>query len=301
MNRAWWWGLAGTVGFSLTLPATQIGDPFLGPDVMGMGRAAVAAIGAAAWLWLGRRPFPRRHALALMVVGLGVVIGFPWLSAAALTRLPAANGAVVVAILPLATAWVGARRAREVMPARFWAAAAAASAVVLGYALATGGRAAWPDLALVGAVMAAAVGYAEGGRLARQMPAADVICWALVLVSPATVWVAATHLPHPWSLVPARAWVALTYVALVSQLLAFFAWYRGLALGGVARISQVQYLQLFCTLGWASWLLGEPLTWQDAVAAVLVVGSVAIGQRTNLSGRIGGTGAGAIRERPPEI
>ena len=295
MNRAWWWGLAGTVGFSLTLPATQVGDPFLGPDVMGMGRAAVAALVAAAWLWLGRRPFPRRHAMALMVVGLGVVVGFPWLSAAALTELPAANGAVVVAILPLATAWVGARRAREVMPVGFWAAASAASAVVLAYALLTGGRAAWPDLALVGAVVAAAVGYAEGGRLARQIPAADVICWALVLVSPATVWVAATHLPHSWSLVPVRAWAALAYVALVSQLVGFFAWYRGLALGGVARISQVQYVQLFCTLGWSSWLLGEPLTWQDALAAVLVVGSVALGQRARLSTGLNGIGVGANR------
>lgn len=280
MNRAWWWGLAGTVGFSLTLPATQMGDPALGPDMMGMGRAAVAAMVAGIWLWLLRRPFPRRHVLALVVVGMGVVVGFPWLSAAALTALPAANGAVVVALLPLATAWVGARRARQVMPVGFWVAAGTASAVVLGYAVVSGGKAAWPDLALVGAVVAAAIGYAEGGRLARAMSAVDVICWALVLVSPATVGVAATHLPRDWRLVPTRAWAAFAYVALVSQLAAFVAWYRGLALGGVARISQVQYVQLFWTLGWSAWLLAEPLTWLDAAAAVLVVGSVALGQRS---------------------
>ncbi|MDA8199443.1 MAG: DMT family transporter [Thermaerobacter sp.] len=295
MTRAWWWGAVGMLGFSLTLPATQMGDPSLGPDIMGMGRAAAAALVAAAWLWLLRRPFPRRHVVALVVVGLGVVIGFPWLSAVALTGLPAANGAVVVALLPLATAWVGARRAHEVMPAGFWVAAGTASGVVLVYALLTGGKAAWPDLALVGAVAAAAVGYAEGGRLARQMPAADVICWALVLVSPAALGVAATHLPHDWSLVPTRAWAAFAYVALGSQLAAFFAWYRGLALGGVARVSQVQYVQLFCTLGWSAWLLGEPLTWQDALAAVLVVGSVALGQRARLSTGLNGIGAGANR------
>lgn len=292
MTRAWWWGAVGTLGFSVTLPATQMGDPSLGPDIMGTGRAAAAALVAAAWLWFGRRPFPRRHLVALVVVGMGIVIGFPWLSAVALTGLPAANGAVVVALLPLATAWVGSRRAHEVMPPGFWVAAGTASGGVLAYAILTGGKAAWPDLALLGAVAAAAVGYAEGGRLARQMPAADVICWALVLVSPVAWGVAGTHLPHDGSLVPTRAWAAFAYVTLVSQLVAFVAWYRGLALGGVARISQVQYGQLFCTLGWSAWLLGQPVTWLDVATAVWVVGSVALGQRARRPPGPLGTGTG---------
>lgn len=277
MRQAWLLGFLGVLGFSLTLPATQLGDPSLGPAIMGFGRAAAAAVPAALWLLLRRTPFPRHHWRGLAVVALGVVIGFPWLAAVALTRLPAANGAVVVALQPLATALVGARREPARLPMAFWAAGGVASAAVLTYALLAGGQIAWPDLALLGAVAAAAFGYAEGGRLAAEMAPHDVILWALVLASPLTVLATAANWPAA-AAVPISAWAALGYVVLGSQLFAFFAWYRGLARGGVARISQVQYAQVFLTLAWSAWLLRQPLTWLDGAAALVVAASVGMGQ-----------------------
>ncbi len=277
MRQAWLLGFLGVLGFSLTLPATQLGDPSLGPALMGFGRAALAAVPAALWLLHRRAPFPRRHWRGLTVVALGVVIGFPWLAAVALTRLPSANGAIVVALQPLATALVGARREPARLPAAFWAAGGVASATVLAYALLAGGQIAWPDVALLGAVAAAAFGYAEGGRLAADMAPHAVILWALVLASPVTVLVTASNWPAAASAVPLIAWGAMAYVALGSQLFAFFAWYRGLARGGVARISQVQYAQVFLTLVWSAWLLRQPLTWLDGAAALVVAASVSLG------------------------
>ena len=186
----------------------------------------------------------------------------------------------MLALLPLTTAGMAAWRAHERPSARFWLASAIGSAVVMAYAFDQGaGELRLADGALLGAVVLAAVGYAEGGRLARTLGGWRVICWGLVLSLPVTlvpvVW---TAVSVRWQLVPPIAWGSFLYVALGSQLLAFFAWYHGLATGGVARVSQLQYLQVFMTLGWSAIWLQERMTWVSGIASVLVVIAVAIGR-----------------------
>lgn len=274
------WGFLGVVGFSLTLPATREAVPWLGPTVVGFGRAVVAALIAGVVLFVRRERFPRKEWGALAVVAIGVVLGFPWLSAWAMDRVPASHGAVILALLPLATAGAAAWRAGERPSTRFWLAGALGSAVLTAYAFEEGAGQVTPsDGALLAAVMLAAFGYAEGGRLARTLGGWRVISWALVLSLPVALAPAVGAAARlPWPSVPPAVWGSFLYVALGSQLLAFFAWYHGLASGGVARVSQVQYLQVFLTLGWSALWLREHLTWMSGLASILIVVAVAVGR-----------------------
>jgi drug/metabolite transporter (DMT)-like permease len=272
----WLWGALGVLGFSLTLPATRVAVPWLGPLELAGLRALCAGIVAAACLAATRVPFPRRELGGLALVSAGVVLGFPWLSAWALVRLPASHGAVMLAVLPLATAGAAAWRAGERPSARFWLASLGASLTISGYALLSGGGRPHPaDLALLGAALAAALGYAEGGRLSRSLGPLAVIGWSLVLALPAAVALTLLAPKADVTRMPAVGWASLLYVSVGSQFAAFLAWYRGLAVGGVARVGQLQYLQVFLTLLASHVLLGERLGWATVVAAGLVVAAVA--------------------------
>ncbi|WP_119168790.1 DMT family transporter [Algihabitans albus] len=282
-------GLLGVLAFAVTLPATRLAVAEMPVWTVGFGRGALAGLAAGALLLILRVPWPGRKDLpALAVTALGVVFGFPLLSTWAMQSVPAAHGGVVIGILPLATALAAALVAGERPSAGFWATALLGSAAVVTFALldtadgAAGSAAGLTggDLALLAAVVAAGLGYAYGARLSRHLPGWTVICWALVLSLPvmlpaaAVSWIAA-----PPSGASAGAWAGFLYVALVSQLAGFFVWYRGLALGGVARVGQVQLLQPFLTLLIAALLLAEPITITTLAFSVLVVGLVVIGRR----------------------
>ncbi|CAA9561533.1 MAG: Permease of the drug/metabolite transporter (DMT) superfamily [uncultured Thermomicrobiales bacterium] len=292
------YGFLGVLAFSLTLPATRAAVPELGGVVVGLGRAVVAAALAGALLLLLReRPPARRHRRGLAIVALGVVIGFPLCSALALRSVPAVHGAVVVGLLPAATAIMAVARAGERPPPAFWLASAVGVGAVLVFAAAQGaGRPQPADGLLLAAVVLGALGYAEGGRLAREMGGWRVICWALVLAGPV--------LTPPVLIVAVRdgldagqdAWLGFGYVSLVSMFLGFFAWYRGLALGGVARVGQIQLLQPVLTLGWAALLLGEAVDRPTLLASGLVIGSVAL---TRLSWTQAGSTRRRLRGRSP--
>jgi drug/metabolite transporter (DMT)-like permease len=275
------YGLVGVASFSLTLPATRLAVADLDPVFVGLGRAVVAAVLAAGVLVWTRSPWPGRALVPrLLLVAGGVVVGFPLFTAWAMRRVPAAHGAVVVGLLPLATALTAAWLAHERPSRRFWASALFGSAVVVAFALWDGGgELQGADALLVAAVAAAAVGYAEGGRLARTLGGWQVICWALVLAAPAmlvpTLLVADARLLAA----PASAWAGFAYVSGVSMFLGFFAWYRGLALGGIAAVGQVQLLQPFLTIAASALLLGERVGAATYVAAALVIASIAIGRR----------------------
>lgn len=282
------YGFCGVLCFSLTLPATRVAVAYFDPLIVGLGRALLAAVPAAAVLLSVRPKKPSSGQwLSLGVVAGGIVVGFPSLSAWAMTRVPAAHGAVVLGVLPLATATAGVLRAGDRPSLRFWLAAVAGAAVVVGYVLAAGvGRWQLADAALAGAVVAAAIGYAEGGRLARDLGGWQVVCWVLVLSAPVLVWpVGALLVRDPLPPAPWTAWLGLAYVSIFSMFLGFFAWYRGLALGGVARVSQLQLLQPFLTLIAASALLGERVTWRMVIAALLVIACIALGRRAPIRHR----------------
>jgi drug/metabolite transporter (DMT)-like permease len=280
-----WYGLLGVLGFSLTLPATRVAVAFLDPTVVGLGRALVAALLAAVLLAATRQRRPSREELGrLAIVAGGVILGFPLLSAWALRQVPSAHGAIVIGLLPLATALAAAIRVGERPSWQFWLAGLVGSAAVIGFAATTGaGSMQAADLALLGAVAAGALGYAEGGRLARTLGGWQVISWALVLAAPfISIPVALAVWQHGLA-APPSAWLSFGYVAVVSQFLAFFAWYRGLALGGVARVSQLQLLQPFLTLVASALLLHEQVTLATMLVALVVVLAVAVGRKAPIA------------------
>ncbi len=283
IDRRWGYafGFVGVASFSLTLPATRLAVAALDPVFVGLGRAVVAAVLAAIVLVARRAPWPGRALLPrLALVAGGVVVGFPILSAWAMQSAPAAHGAVVIGVLPLATALAGAWIAHERPSRRFWLCASFGSAVVAGFALWRGGGAPQPaDGLLLLAVAAAAIGYAEGGRLARTLPSWQVICWALVIAAPVTTLLTALTADARLLTAPAAAWAGFAYVSVVSMFLGFFAWYRGLALGGIAAVGQVQLVQPFLTIGASAWFLGERIDAATLIAAGLVIASIALGRR----------------------
>jgi drug/metabolite transporter (DMT)-like permease len=284
--RGLWLGLLGVTIFALTLPMTRlaVGTPEA-PQMSGvfiaLGRAVVAAALSAAFLLATRAPMPRREDWpALAITSAGVVFGFPLLTSIAMRYVEAVHASVIVGVLPLATAGVGAWLHRQRPSAGFWICAALGSALVVGFALqkASGAAVLHPaDLLLLGAMGCAAVGYAWGARLSQRMRADHVICWALVIALPITLPVAWLTLPRA-PLSPA-AWWAFAYVAVFSMWLGFFAWYRGLALGGTVRVSQVQLVQPFLGMMFAVPLLGERLDATTLAFALAVIGTVFIGKK----------------------
>ncbi|MGI5203197.1 DMT family transporter [Spirillospora sp. CA-108201] len=287
-------GLAalGVLTFSLTLPTTVLGLEGLDPYMIGIGRSAAASLLAAvALLSVRARPPQRGQWAGLAVVVAGVVFGFPLFSTLALDHgASSAHSAVVVGLLPAATAVLGVLRAAERPSRAFWLASAAGAACVTGFAVLRGaGRVTPADLLLFTALLTCAAGYAEGARLARAMPGWRVISWALVLAAPVTVpvtgWLLATTRPH-WT---AHAVLGFGYVSVFSAYLGFFAWYEGLARAGIARASQVQLTQPMLTLLWSGVLLGERIDGATAMAAVAVLVCVALTQRAR------------IRHTPPEV
>lgn len=255
---------------------TRLAVSELSPAFVAVGRMAGAGLLALLWLALAGSRRPRRADLGLLTVAaLGVVVGFPLFSTLAMRSLPASEGAIINGALPFATALAATLLFRDRQPLRFWVCAAAGSALVIGFT--AGGSRLAPgagQVAMLAAVLTCAAGYAAGGRLAQRIGGVATIAWSLVLVLPLSLPVTAWLL---WSAPPeadARAWWGFAYVTLVSQFLAFFAWYNGLALGGIARVGQVQLLQVFLTLAAAAILFAEPVnpaTWGFAAAVVLTI------------------------------
>lgn len=271
------YGLAGVSAFGLTLPATRFVIPYLDPVFIGLGRALVAALVAGALLLGARQRWPARGQIGrLLVVGLGTVIGFPVLSAWAMESVPASHGGVVLGILPLMTAVASVFVSSDRPSLGFWLFGILGSALVVAYAVLEGaGGLQLADLALLGAVLSAAL----GGELARQLGGWQVMCWALVLMLPLIVAPVLWRMPAAPLALPGAVWAAFLYLALVSQLFGFFWWNKGLALGGVARVSQTQLLQPFITLAASVLLLREVITTETIVFAVLVVAVVGAGRR----------------------
>lgn len=264
-------GALGVLVFSGTMTATRAAAPALGGLFTGLGRGAVAAALAALWLLHARAARPTRvEGPGLIVVALGAVIGFPVLSALAMTRLPATHGMVVTACMPALTALGAVLRAGERTTARFWAWSVGAALVVGAWASTAGlGRPDPADLLLFLAMLAAAASYTEGGRLSRARGGLWVLSWALVLAAPVTVPLTLWLMPS--GAAPAAAWWGFAWIAVMSSFLGFAFWYRGLAEGGIARVSQLQVLQPLLGLLWAWLLLGEPMDALALAAAAAVV------------------------------
>lgn len=270
-------GFVGVCIFAGTLPFTHLAVEHLSPLFVTAGRAALAGLLAAATLLLLRKPWPARgHLGTFMLSALCLVAGFPGFTALAMQSVPASHGGVVLGILPLATSALSALIAGERPSPAFWAAAVAGAALVVGFTLHEGGGSLGRgDLFLLAAALASALGYVLSSKLVRSGYAGwEVISWILVVSLPATIPVALWSMPDPVAAVPAWSWIGFLYVALMSQYLGFFAWNAGLAIGGIAHVSQVQLLQTFVTLVFAAFLNRdpvEPTAWMVAAGVFLLV------------------------------
>lgn len=275
------YGLFGVSGFGLTLPATKAVVPYMDPIFIGLGRAVIAAFVSIILLLIFRQKLPNRKQInQLFWVALGVIVGFPVLTSWAMQYVPASHGGVVLGILPLATAVAGALVGGERPSVLFWAVSVLGSILVILYAILQGaGSLQVADIALLGAIFSAAIGYAVGGKLAKELGGWQTICWALVLALPFIFLPAFNKAPESFSNISINAYIGFLYLALVSQLFAFFVWYKGLALGGIARVSQTQLLQPFVTLLASVFLLGEILDQKTILFVFLVVFSVWLGKK----------------------
>ncbi len=287
------WAALGVLAFSFTFPATVLALRGFDPYLVGAGRSVIAALIAAGCLLAVRAPLPKRADLpGLGAVAVGCGIGFGLLSALALRHTTSTHAAVIVGLLPAATAIVAVLRTGERPRWPFWAASVTGTAVVVAYALSRGaGGLHAADLLLLVALAVAAVGYAEGGRLARTMPGWQVIAWGVLLALPVslpfTVLALVRETAHP----TAAAVAGFAYVGLFSMFLGFLAWYRGLAEAGIAKASQLQLAQPMLTIAWSAPLLGESVGAPTLLTGVIVAACVLVTQRTR------GTPPSSVREQ----
>ncbi|MEV7868695.1 DMT family transporter [Streptomyces sp. NPDC088124] len=280
-NRGTLLAALGIVAFSLTFPSTVWGLESFGPWSLVAVRSVLAALLAGGCLLALRVPVPeRRHRGGLVVVAMGVVVGFPLLTTLALETSTTSHAAVVVGLLPLTTAAFAAVRTGRRPSRTFWAAAVAGAAVVIAFTVGqSGGALSTGDLYLFGALLVCAAGYTEGGRLAREMPGWQVVGWALVGALPLSLAGGAVALSFEPVRLTAHGVIGVVWVALASTFFGLYVWYRGMAAIGIARASQLQLAQPVLTLVWSVLLLGERLTPAAPVAAVAVLVCIAVTQR----------------------
>lgn len=280
-TAGWGSGLLGILIFSGSLPATRVAVADFSPMFLTSARAVIAALLGTAFLLALRQARPARSdILALAIVALGVVVGFPLLTALALQHVTAAHSIVFIGLLPLATALFGVLRGGERPKPAFWLFSIIGAGTVAGFALSqSDGGSLVGDLLMMAAIVLCGLGYAEGATLSRRLGGWQVISWALLLALPMMAVITLLTLPASWSGVGAPAWISLGYVSIFSMLVGFIFWYRGLALGGIAGVGQLQLLQPFFGLALAAVLLGEPIVWTMVASTVVVVGCVAGAKR----------------------
>jgi drug/metabolite transporter (DMT)-like permease len=276
-TQGWVSGFLGVLIFSLSLPATRVAVADFDPLFLTVARASIAGVLAALMLFMSGEKRPDNTALiSLVIVAVGVVVGFPLLTALALKTITSAHSTVYIGLLPLATAIFGVWRAGERPAPAFWMFSCLGSACVAGFAaLQSGSSLAIGDLYMFGAIVVCGLGYAEGAKLSRVFGGWQVISWALILSLPMMMPVALVTMPNSFADISIQAWAGLGYVSLFSMLIGFVFWYRGLALGGIAAVGQLQLLQPFMALCWAGLLLGEEVSLAMLVVTIAVVACVA--------------------------
>jgi drug/metabolite transporter (DMT)-like permease len=277
-------GFIGVAIFAGSLPATRLAVLLLDAWFVTSARAAIAGL-CAFWLLAAmRRPLPPKSAYApILLIMLGVVFGFPFFTALAMQNVPAAHGGVVLGVLPLATAAAAVVMTGERPGLGFWIAAVIGALVVAAFALRNGGGGVSEgDAQLVLAIISAGIAYTASGALARTMPGWEVISWALVASLPFSLLASWMLFPADLAAVPADAWFGLLYSAVMAQWLGFFFWNAGLAMGGISRVSQVQLVQPFVTVGLAATVNRETIDLETILFALAVVVIVGIGTRMRI-------------------
>lgn len=281
MSNGWVNGFLGMLIFSGSLPATRLAVNDFNPIFLTSIRATIAALlGLGLLVSFGVKRPQRQDMISLLIVALGVVIGFPLLTSLALQHVTSAYSVVFIGLLPLSTAIFGVLRAGERPQAVFWVFACLGSLCVAGYALFEGfNTSPLGNAYMVAAIIVCGLGYAEGAKLSRTLGGWQVISWALLLALPAMAPLTYFTQPETFDTIKQSAWVGLAYVSVFSMLIGFVFWYRGLAQGGIAAIGQLQLLQPFFGLLLAAVILHEPVSWAMVFVTILVVSCVVLAKR----------------------
>ena len=283
MKKGMLLGLIGIVCFSFTLPATSIAVPYFGETIVGLGRTVIAAIIVGTVFIMKKQSLPSKSQFkSLLIVAVGAVLAFPLLTTYAMKSLPVSHGAIELALLPLATAGFAMWRGGERPSKRYWIASATGAITVIIYAIYLGlGQLHKGDFALIAAVILLGLSYAEGGKLSKELGSWQVIAWAILIGAPFFIIPVGLGLSDNMLQVPIEAWISLFYLGIVSQFLAYVAWYGGMSLGGIARVGQIQYLQPFLMIGFSVLFLGESVTWITIILAMVVVLCVIVGKNAD--------------------
>jgi drug/metabolite transporter (DMT)-like permease len=273
VTAGWGSGLLGVIIFSGSLPATRVAVADFSPLFLTSARALIAGLlGAILLLGLRQARPARSDILSLAVVAIGVVVGFPLLTAFALQHIDAAHSIVFIGLLPLATAIFGVVRGGERPRPAFWLFSVLGAGTVASFAISrSSGGTFGGDLLMIAAILLCGLGYAEGAVLSRRLGGWQVISWSLLLALPVMALVTLLTLPQSWNSIGVPAWIGLAYVSIFSMLVGFIFWYRGLALGGIASVGQLQLLQPFFGLMLAAALLHEAVAWTMVAASAMVV------------------------------
>ena len=274
INTGWVNGLIGVIIFAGSMPATRVAVADFSPEFLTGARAIIAAIFGLICLIMLKQQLPRPHQYkSLLIVALTVVIGFPLLTAFALQSISAARSLVFVALLPLCTAVFGVLSAGEKPSLKFWLFTLLGSSFVIVFMLNNDSTnlISQGDLYMIAAIIACGFGYAEGGHLSKTLGGWQVICWALSLALPFMLIFSLYYIPHNWGDISYSAYAGLFYVSIFSMLIGFFFWYKGLAMGGIAKVGQIQLIQPFFGLMLCAIILGETVSFNMILVSVAVI------------------------------
>ncbi|WP_353142497.1 DMT family transporter [Acinetobacter pragensis] len=282
IHQGWLNGFIGVLIFAGSMPATRLAVQGFSPEFLTGIRAVIAASIAIMLLLILRQQRPSAAQLkSLAIVSIGVVAGFPFFTALALQTLSAAHSLIFIALLPLSTAFFAVLRAKELPQTAFWMYAGLGSSAVMFFMLYQSGLhgISIGDAYMIAAVLLCGLGYAEGGMLSRSLGGWQVICWALVMALPLMLLISWIYIPQDFSRIPQTAYLGLAYVSLFSMLIGFFFWYKGLALGGIAKIGQIQLVQPFIGLMLCAIILNEHITLLMIAVSAAVVACVVMAKK----------------------
>lgn len=277
-------GFVGIAIFSLTLPFTQMAVNEMSPFFLAFGRASIAGICALILLIFNKSKFPNRVQIKkLIIIVVGVVYGFPIFTSIAMTTLPSSHSGIVLGILPLAMSLFAAIKYKEKPSLSFWLTSIFGTFMVISYTfMDNDGSLMIEDLWLLFAILFAAIGYSEGGILSKEMGSIAVISWALVISLPLNLFASYVFYETSYATISFQAFMSLMYVGLFSMFIGFFFWYKGIAIGGISRVGQVQLIQPFLTIIGAYFLTNEKITFLNILFALIVLIVIIIGRRTKI-------------------
>ena len=277
-------GFVGISIFSLTLPFTQMAVNEMSPFFVAFARASIAGICALILLIFTKSKFPNKIQIRrLIIIVIGVIYGFPIFTSIAMKTLPSSHSGIVLGILPLAMSLFAAIKYKEKPSSSFWMISIFGTFIVISYTfIDNNGSLIIEDLWLLFAILFAAIGYSEGGTLAKEMGSIGVISWALVISLPINLFASYLFYEINYSSISFQAIISLTYVGLFSMFIGFFFWYKGIAIGGISRVGQVQLIQPFLTIVGAYFLTNEKITTLNILFAFMVLIVIIIGRKTKI-------------------